>query len=133
VRGRLWVRKFRAIACRLDGLYGQPFEYRLTPIMDGRARLRAIGQRLQQIGQLGVAMLFHEPRHVVGAVPTARLADDCELRRPEVRQCECAVSGHCDFGRPLYRPSALRVGAGRRRQRAPCLGRRHAAERASED
>jgi hypothetical protein len=39
-------------------------EHRLAPIVNaGRARLRAIGERLKQIGQLGVAMLFHEPPH----------------------------------------------------------------------
>jgi hypothetical protein len=41
-----------------------------------RARLGAVGQRLKQIGQLGVAMLFHEPRHIVGPATAARLAND---------------------------------------------------------
>ena len=39
-----------------------------------RARLGAVGERLKQIGQLGVAMFFHEPRHVVRPATGARLA-----------------------------------------------------------
>ena len=58
------------------------------------ARLRAIGERLKQIGQFGVAVLRLEPLHVVAAAPIARRADDGELRRAEVRQCECAASRH---------------------------------------
>ena len=50
-----------------------PFVHRFAPIVDaGRARLLTIGERLQQIGQLGVAMLFHEPRHIAGPAPAAR-------------------------------------------------------------
>ena len=58
-----------------DGLCGH--EHRLAPIVDtGRARFRAIGERLKQIGQLSVAMLFDEPRHIVGPATAARLAHD---------------------------------------------------------
>ena len=72
---------------RLDGdLCGQPFEHCPASIVDtGRARLRAIGKRLKQIGQFGVAVLRLEPLHVVDAAPIARRADDGELRRAEVR------------------------------------------------
>jgi hypothetical protein len=42
----------------------------------GRARLRAVGERLQQIGQLGVAVPIHEARHVVDPATAAGVADD---------------------------------------------------------
>ena len=55
----------------------QPLVPGLAPVVDaGRPRPGAVGERLEQIGQLGVAVLFHEPRHVVGPAPAARLADD---------------------------------------------------------
>jgi hypothetical protein len=41
-----------------------------------RPRLRAVGQGHEQLGQLGVAVLLEEPRHVVSTSPGARLADD---------------------------------------------------------
>jgi hypothetical protein len=64
-------------APRPTGLYGQPFEHRPAPIVDtGRARFRASCERLKQISQLGVAMLFHEPRHIVDPTSAARLAND---------------------------------------------------------
>jgi hypothetical protein len=43
-------------------------EHRLAPVMDaGGARLRAVGERLKQIGQLRVAVLFHEARQFVAS------------------------------------------------------------------
>ena len=70
-------------------LYGQPFQHRLAPIVDAsRARLRAIGERLKQIGQLGVAVLLHEPRHIAGPTSAARLANYRQRRtanRPRPR------------------------------------------------
>ena len=80
-------------------LYGQPFEHRPAPIVDaGRARLRAIGERLQQIGQLGVAVLFHEARHIVGPAAAAQLAEDRKRGVTKVgpdertRSCEASVT-----------------------------------------
>jgi len=41
---------------------------RLAPVVDaGRARLRAIGERRKQIGQLRVAVLLYEPGHADSA------------------------------------------------------------------
>jgi hypothetical protein len=55
----------------------KPFEYGAAPIVDGGwARLRAAGERLQQIGQLGVAVPFHKARHTIDPATAARLADD---------------------------------------------------------
>jgi hypothetical protein len=86
---------FRAFRGGWRELYGQPFEHRLAPIVDaGRARLRAVGERLKQIGQLGVAMLFHEPRHIVGPATAARLADDRQRGVTKVGQDDRAVAGH---------------------------------------
>jgi hypothetical protein len=81
-------------APRPTGLHGQPFEHRPAPIVDtGRARFRAIGERLKQIGQLGVAMLFHEPRHIVGPMSAAR-ANDRQRRVTKVGQDDRAVARH---------------------------------------
>ena len=53
-----------------------------APVMDaGGARLLAVCERLQQVGQLGVAVLLDKPRHTVAPVPTARLADNRERER----------------------------------------------------
>src|SRR5271166_1055743 len=69
------------------------FEYRPAPIVDaGRAHLRAVGERLQQIGQLGVAVPFHEARHIIGLATAARLADDRQRRVSHVGQGERAVA-----------------------------------------
>lgn len=43
------------------------------PIDACRARLRAIGQCLQEIGQAGVATLLEKPRHGVAPAPAAWL------------------------------------------------------------
>ncbi len=61
---------------------------------DGRACLRAIGERLQQIGQLGVAVPFHEARHIMGPAPAARLADDRQRLLAKVGQDVCAIARH---------------------------------------
>jgi hypothetical protein len=59
-----------------------------------RARFRAIGERLKQIGQRGVAMLFHEPRHIVGPTSAARLADDRQRGVTKIGQDDRAVARH---------------------------------------
>ena len=52
---------------------------RLASIVDaGRARLLAISQRRQEICQLGVAMLRHEPFDAIAPAPAARLAHHSE-------------------------------------------------------
>jgi hypothetical protein len=60
----------------------------------GRARLLAVGERLKQISQFRIAMLFHEPRHIVAPAPAARLADDRQGRPTDVGQDERAVARH---------------------------------------
>jgi hypothetical protein len=59
----------------------------------GRACLRAIGERLQQVGHLGVAVPFHEARHTIGLVTAARLADDRQRRSKNVGKDERASRG----------------------------------------
>ena len=50
---------------------------RLASVVDAhRARLGAVGQYRQQIGEHGVLMLRHEPFHLVAPAPFARLADE---------------------------------------------------------
>ena len=63
---------------------------------------RAIGERLKQISQLGVAMLFHEPRHIVSPATAARLADDRQRGVAKVGQDERAVSGHGPYLQPRH-------------------------------
>ena len=76
-------------------LYGQPFEHRLAPIVDaGRARFRAIGERLKQIGQLVVAMLFHEPRHIVRRPHGSQTIDSVGLRRSDRTTAPSRGIGH---------------------------------------
>ena len=41
---------------------------------------------MPQLGELGVAVLFHEPRDVVATAPTARFALDRERRDEEIRE-----------------------------------------------
>ena len=68
-----------------SALWEQLLVHRLAPVVDaGRARLLAVGQRLQQVGQLRVAVLLEEPRHTVAPVPIARLADNRERRREDI-------------------------------------------------
>ena len=69
------------------------------PFSAGRAERRPgemlrDGQGHEQLGQLGVAMLFHEPRHIVGPAPAARLADDRQGGVTKVGQGDRAVSRH---------------------------------------
>ena len=67
----------------------QPIEHRPATIVDaGRAHFPAVGERPQQIGQLCVAVPFHEPRHAVAPVPAARLADDRQRGVTNVGQDE---------------------------------------------
>jgi hypothetical protein len=68
---------------------------RLAPVVDaGRARFRAVGEHLKQIGQLRIAVLLHELRNAVAPAPTAGLADNRERRLPNVGQGDRAVAGH---------------------------------------
>jgi hypothetical protein len=55
---------------------------------------RAFGQlaSMPQLGELGVAVLFHELRDVVATAPAARLALDRERRDTEVRERVGVVS-----------------------------------------
>jgi hypothetical protein len=60
----------------------EALELRLASVMDAeRARLLSIGERHQQVGQLGVgAMRGDEAGDVVASVPAASLAADRERR-----------------------------------------------------
>ena len=53
-----------------------------------------VGERLEEIGELGVAMLLNELRHAVPPTTAARLANDSERRPADVGQGERAVSRH---------------------------------------
>jgi hypothetical protein len=57
-----------------------------------RAGLRAIGEHMPQLGEPGVAVLFHEPGDAVATAPAAWLALDRERRDEEVRKGVRAVS-----------------------------------------
>ena len=49
----------------------------LASVVDAdRTRLGAVGQRRQQVGQLRVAMLGHEPFHAIAPAPAARFTGD---------------------------------------------------------
>ena len=73
----------------------KPLVNRLAPVVDaGRARLGAIGECHQQVGQLGVAMLLEELCHGVATAPGARAADDRQRRPANIRQSKRAISGH---------------------------------------
>jgi hypothetical protein len=63
----------------------EPLVDHLAAIIDaGGPRLGAVSERLQQVGQLRVAVLLEEPRHTVAPVPIARLADNRERRREDI-------------------------------------------------
>jgi hypothetical protein len=49
-------------------------------------RFGAIGERVPQIGELGVAVLFHQPGDVVATAPAAQWALDRKGRDAEIRQ-----------------------------------------------
>ena len=84
-----------AFGSQKDRLWQRLSLDRLAPVMDaGRARFLAVGERLKQIGELGVAVLRHELRNAQAPTPAARLADDSERRPADVRQGERAVAGH---------------------------------------
>ena len=89
------------------------FELRFAPIMDAdRARLFAIGERHEQIGQLGVGTMHgaelldasacphagvpsvSDLRQPITPVPAAQPADDGECRLADVGQGKRAVAGH---------------------------------------
>jgi hypothetical protein len=59
----------------------------------GGARLLAVRQGHDQLGQLGVVVLSDEPRHVVALEPAAGRAHDGERRRLDVSKRERAVVG----------------------------------------
>ena len=68
-----------------SALWEQLLVHRLAPVVDAvRAPLLAVGQRHDQLGQLGVAVLLDKPRHTVAPVPIARLADNRERRREDI-------------------------------------------------
>ena len=68
---------------------------RLASVVDAhRARLGAVGQYRQQIGELGVPMLRHEPFHLLAPAPFARLADDDERRLAHIAQGHRAAARH---------------------------------------
>jgi hypothetical protein len=68
---------------------------RLASVMDaGRARLRTVRERLQQVGQLRVAVDLHQPRHAVAPAPAARLTDDRECWPSDIGQDERAIARH---------------------------------------
>ena len=57
-----------------------------TAIVDARGpRLRAIRQGHEQLSQLGVAVLRHQPLDIVLPAPSARLTDDRQRRPANVR------------------------------------------------
>ena len=62
----------------------------------GRARFPALGERDQEIGELRIAMLGHELRHVVAPAPAARLADDRQVWLANVGKGERTVAGQGD-------------------------------------
>jgi hypothetical protein len=63
-----------------------------------RSRFRAICEHVQQLRELGVAVLFHEPGDVVAAAPPAGFALDREGVGVEVRE-RVRVLSHA-LGRP---------------------------------
>ena len=66
----------------------------LAPIVDAEgSRLRAIGEHVPQLRELGIAVLFHEPGDVVAAAPAAGLALDRQGRDAEdPRACARGLS-----------------------------------------
>jgi hypothetical protein len=51
-----------------------------------------IGEYMPQLGELGVAVLFHQPGDVIAAAPAAGLALDREGRDAEIREGVGVVS-----------------------------------------
>jgi len=74
----------------------EALELGLASVVDAeRARLLAIGEGHEQLGQLGVgAMRGDEPLDIVAPVPTASLAPDRKRRLADVGQDEQSVVGH---------------------------------------
>ena len=55
---------------------------RLAPVVGAdRARLLAVGQRRQQVGELGVAVLGHELLQAIAPAPAVRLTRERERKR----------------------------------------------------
>jgi hypothetical protein len=68
----------------------QPLVARLAAIVDiGRMHLGAVGELSQQVKDLCVPVLRHQPVDVVSPTSTAWLANDRHCRLPNVRQGEC--------------------------------------------
>jgi hypothetical protein len=79
------LRKYGSSAGR-SLAYRKPLVDRLAPVVDaGRARLLTVGQHLQEVGQLGVAVRLTKPCHGIAAAPAARLAYDRERQPVDVR------------------------------------------------
>ena len=93
----------------------EALELRFASVVDAdRAGLVAIGERHEQISQLGVgALRGDETGDVVVPIPAASLASDRERRLADVGQGEGAVTGH---GRHRYRAMDLSLGARRHRR-----------------
>jgi hypothetical protein len=71
---------YRGERPRASSSEAEAFELRLASVVDAeRARLLAIGEGHQELGQLGVgAVRGDEARDIVAPVPTAALAIGCE-------------------------------------------------------
>ena len=76
----------------------------------GRARLGAVGESRQQIGQLRVAVLRREPLHAVAPAPAARLTDNSERRPANVGWCASADAADLNQFRRRRRTAALLIG-----------------------
>jgi hypothetical protein len=72
-------------------------------------RLRAIGQHMPEVGQLGVAIFLDELGDVLAPAPAAGLALDRERGDAEIREGVVGVVSH-GFGPP--RPHARRLAGG---------------------
>ena len=85
-----------------------------APIVDAEGScLRAIGEHVPQLRELGIAVLFHEPGDVVAAAPAAGLALDRQGRDAEdPRACARGLSSEAfaalEFGVPDLQPVPAR-------------------------
>ena len=77
---------YRGERPRASSSEAEAFELRLASVVDAeRARLLAIGEGHQELGQLGVgAVRGDEARDIVAPVPTASLAPDRKRRLADV-------------------------------------------------
>jgi hypothetical protein len=73
----------------------------------GRPALWAAGERLKQIGEIGVAVPLDELCDIVPPVSAARLADEREERAANVGEDERSVAGHDEAAAPCLFQSFL--------------------------